>query len=330
MNILVTGATGHVGLTLVNRLLAEGHTVRTLAFDSGKTLDMLKKAGVQHFHADITQPEQIAPAFEGVELVYHLAALVSYRDRGFELMKAVNVDGVRNVIAACRRSGVRRLLHFSSIEAFSPYPVDQELDETRALVDEKFKYPYPRSKAMGQRLVVEAIQQGLDAVIVYPTAVIGPYDYAFRAANRVMRDLARGNYGSLSAGGFNFVDVRDVVEVAIKAAETAKSGAGYLAAGHWRMFLEMGKIIAEKRGDPIPKARVSVQQLEMIAPIASFFGELLHRQPLITGAAVHAVTHWGNVSHARAHRELGYTPRPFETTIHETVQWFKENGFLDA
>ena len=328
MNILVTGATGHVGLTLVKRLIAEGHAVRTLANDSGKSLDELKKTVAQHFHADITQYDQIAPAFDGVEVVYHLAARVSYRDRGWEELKAVNVGGVRNVIEACGKFGVRRLVHFSSIEAFSPYPVDQPLTETRPLVDEQFRFPYPRSKAMGQRLILEAIECGLNAVIVYPTAVIGPFDYAFRAANKILLGYARGDMRAVTEGGFNFVDVRDVVEVALNASE-AETGTSYLASGHWHSFLEMAVLIAQDLGMPTPKSRLSVRQLELFAPVLSWWNDFRKQPPSLTAAAAHAVSHWGNVSHARATRDFGYQPRSFAQTVRETAAWLRENGYLE-
>ncbi len=328
MKILVTGATGHVGLTLVKRLISEGHAVRTLANDSGRSLDELTQLGAQHTHADITRCNEIKPAFEGVEVVYHLAARVSYRDRGWEDVKAVNVDGVRSVIEACMSAGVRRLVHFSSIEAISPYPVDQPITEARSLVDEHFRYPYPRSKAMGQRLVLEAIERGLDAVIVYPTAVIGPNDYAFRGANKMLLMYARGDMNLTTEGGFNFVDVRDVVEVAVNAAQAPK-GASYLAAGHWRTFLDMAVLIAQNKGMPPPKPRITLKQMQQIAPVMSWWSELRKQPPTLTAAAVHAVSHWGNVSYERAARDFGYQPRPFEQTVLETTAWLDENGYLN-
>ncbi len=323
MKILVTGATGHVGLTLVKRLISEGHAVRTLANDRGRSLEELTKLGVQHTHADITRCQEIMPAFRGVEVVYHLAARVSYRDRGWEDVKAVNVDGVRSVIEACFASDVRRLVHFSSIEALSPYPVDQPITEERPLVDEHFRYPYPRSKAMGQRLVLQALDHGLDAVIVYPTAVIGPNDYAFRGANKILRLYAHGDMNLTTEGGFNFVDVRDVVEVAVNAANAPK-GTSYLAAGHWRTFLEMAALIAQNKGMPPPKLRIKLKQMQQIAPVVSWWNELRKQPPTLTAAAAHAVSHWGNVSTERAARDFGYQPRPFEQTVLETAAWLDE------
>lgn len=323
MITLVTGATGHVGLTLVQRLVAEGKTVHTLAYDTGRSLDELKRLGVRHWHADVSRYADIAPAFAGVETVFHLAARVSYRDRGWAELKAVNVDGARNVIAACRQHGIRRLVHFSSIEALSPYPVDQVLDETRPLVDDQFRFPYPRSKAMGQRLVLDAQRDGLDAVIIYPTAVIGPNDYAFRAANRQILRFTRGEY-QLTEGGFDFVDARDVAEVALRAA-SAPAGSSYLAAGGWHAFAEMAEIVARHLGKPLPRYIVPIWQMNAVAPLLSWWNDWRKQPPTLTVAAAHAVTHWRDISHARAARELGYQPRPFAQSVIDTVEWIRAN-----
>lgn len=330
MNVLVTGATGHIGLLLTLRLLDAGHTVRTLAFDNAKGLALINERGLEHFHADITQYDQIEAAFSGIECVFHLAAQVSFRDRGLDEMRLVNVEGVGNVIKACQRHHVRRLIYFSSIEALSPYPADATVDETRPLVGDDYEFPYPRTKAMGQRLVLEAQAQGLETVVIYPTAVTGPNDYHFRASNSLLLQFARGRFEGVTEGGFNFVDVRDVVELSVRAAEQAPSGSSYLASGHWHSILEAGTLIAALRGFPPPKISLTAAQLKLVTPMISWWNEMRGNPPTLTAAAVLYITNWLSISHERATREFGYQPRPFAETIRDTVRWFEESGALEV
>ncbi len=328
MNILVTGATGHVGLPLVERLLDEGHTVRTLSSDQSPALRKLHQLGVTHYSVDIRDANALIQPFSGVELVFHLAARVSYRDRDWEAVKAVNVEGVHNVIWACRKTKVRRLIHFSSIEAFSDAPHDGVIDETRALVDDDYVLPYPRSKAMGQRLVRQAIRDGLDAIIIYPSGVIGPYDYVVGAGNKVLLKLARQELPVIIGGGFNWVDVRDVVEVALNAALKAPTGASYLAAGHWLSLRDMAASIAALTGHPAPRWEIPLGFVQPVAPLISRIADWMGKSSDITAASVHALANYRRISHERATRELGYQPRAFEETIADTYRWFADQQRL--
>ncbi|MBI5548586.1 MAG: NAD-dependent epimerase/dehydratase family protein, partial [Deltaproteobacteria bacterium] len=171
MKVAVTGASGHVGGNLVRSLLAEGHQVRALHVSDSRPLDglALEKAQVK-----VSDPAALAQAFEGQEVVFHLAGKITVVGDPDGSVQRTNVDGVRNVCEACLKAGVRRLVHFSSIHAFQHDPWDRPLDETRPLADEAPGpcLTYDRSKAGGEHVVREFLKQGLDAVIVNPTAIL--------------------------------------------------------------------------------------------------------------------------------------------------------------
>src|SRR5579864_1005928 len=131
MTVLVTGASGHIGLALVRRLLEQGRRVRALVRDESAQLEEL---GVDIVQADICDEEALHPAFRDIEVVYHLAGHVSIRMDEWPLLEAVNIRGVRNVIRFCKQYNVLRLVHFSSVEAFVDIPLSKPVDETRALV----------------------------------------------------------------------------------------------------------------------------------------------------------------------------------------------------
>jgi dihydroflavonol-4-reductase len=115
----ITGATGHVGVTLSRLLLSRGHRVRAIV---RKNVEGLKGLEVEKVDGDLRNPESLARAFRGADVVFHAAARISITRADMALVTETNVAGTRNVLAACRQSAVRRLVHFSSIEALHPLP----------------------------------------------------------------------------------------------------------------------------------------------------------------------------------------------------------------
>ena len=230
MIVAVTGATGHIGVNLVRALLKEKRQVRALVHSNRQGLDGLDVELVQ---GDVGDPYSLYRAFAGADVVYHLAAIISLSMNDWPAVEAVNVIGTRNVVEACLKCGVRRLVHFSSVHALVQEPFHIPVDELRPLVDNQGCPPYDRSKAAGEREVRQGIEQGLDAVILNPTAVIGPYDYRLSHFGEALLAMARGKLPALVQGGFNWVDVRDVVAGAISAEERAPIGAKYLFSGNY-------------------------------------------------------------------------------------------------
>ncbi len=324
MRIAVTGATGHVGCNLVRALLDQGHKVRALVHNTTLGIEGLD---VETVHGDVLDLDSLVRAFDGAEVVYHLAGYISLSPADRPLLEAVNVQGVRNVVEACRRGGVRRLVHFSSIHAIKDMP-DQVVDESCDLVDFSQAPPYDRSKAAGEREVLKGIEKGLDAIIISPTGVIGPHDYRPSHFGQALLYMAQGKLPALLEGGFNWVDVRDVVAATIQAEKQATSGTKYLFSGHWVSVAEIGAMVAKITGVPAPSFVCPTWLALCGAPFLGIFDRLRGRQPLYTAMSIKSLQYHRHISHEKATRELGYQPRPFRETLADTLQWFREAGVL--
>jgi dihydroflavonol-4-reductase len=185
-------------------------------------------------------------------VVYHLAAIISLLKSEWPLVEKVNVIGTRNVVEACRRSGVKRLVHFSSIHAMVQEPFDKPVDESRPLVSGRQNPPYDRSKAAGEIEVRKGIEKGLDAIIVNPTGIIGPFDYQPSHFGTALLLIANGKMIALINGGFDWVDVRDVVQGAMLAEKKAPTGSKYLLSGHWASMCDIADVIKEISDASIP------------------------------------------------------------------------------
>ncbi|MGC9467475.1 MAG: NAD-dependent epimerase/dehydratase family protein [Anaerolineae bacterium] len=330
--VLVTGASGLVGANLVRALLAQHRNVRALVHTDRRALAGLE---LETFQGDVRDQEALVRAMSGVEVVYHLAGAISLTMNSAVEMQAVNVIGTRNVVTACLRCGVRRLVHFSSIDALRKEPLDEPLEESRPLVDEGLSKaeldalaPYDRSKAEGERAVRAGIDRGLDAVILYPTALLGPYDFKPSYIGQALIQLARGNIPALVTGGFDFVDIRDVVDGAVQAEQMAPPGARYLLSGHWHSIREVAELVADATGQTAPRLTVPLGLAEIAAPLMPLLARFRNSHPIYTRMTLDVLHSNRQVSHERATRELGYTTRPLAESVRDTLRWFEDHSYL--
>jgi len=245
MSVVVTGSTGHIGANLVRALLDSGVPTRALIHEDRRAIEGLD---VDIVAGDIRNMDSLINAFAGAEVVYHLAADISLSRSEWPQLEAANVTGVSNVVEACLRCGVRRLVHFSSIHAMTQEPMDIPVDESRSLVDSHRCPPYDRSKAAGEREVRRGIERGLNAIIINPTAIVGIHDYRPSHFGEVLLSLANHKLPALVNGGFDWVDVRDVVEGAMRAEERAPTGAKYLLSGHWVSLRDLANLVEKITG----------------------------------------------------------------------------------
>jgi nucleoside-diphosphate-sugar epimerase len=323
--VTVTGATGHVGTALLHALLERSYSVRAVVHRRTTGLSGLP---VQTAEASLSDAGSLRRAFIDADIVFHAAARISITKRDVAEVMETNVAGTRNVVDACRAAGVRRLVHFSSIEAFSPAPLEKTLDEDRSLEDGRTGSPYALSKARAEMEVRLAIEQGMDALIVSPTAVVGPFDHRPSLMGQAVISFATGRIPMLIAGGYDWVDVRDVAAGAIAAAERAPRGSRYLLGGRWASIGEIARRVCDASGRRAPRLTCPYSVARISAPLSAAFSLLLGREPLFTGYSLAALQGNRSISHARAEREIGYLPRDLDQTIRDTWRWFTENGLV--
>ena len=172
------------------------------------------------------------------------------------------------------------------------------------------------------------IEKGLDAVIVSPTAVFGPHDYQPSYFGEALVAIAERKLPALVTGGFDWVDARDVATGAIAAAEKAPAGTSYLLSGHWVSMCEIAAMIEEITGVSTGRPVCPLWLAHIGAPFIGAISRLNGRRPLYTSVSLRALKSNRNISHERATRDLGYSPRPFNETLTDTLQWFQKNGQL--
>jgi dihydroflavonol-4-reductase len=324
MTVVVTGATGHVGNTLVRALLERGDAVRAVIYGSDERA--LAGLPVERVYADTRDVAAVRRALSGADLVYHLAAVISIDEASDRLVRAVNVDGTRNVAEACLAEGVRRLVHMSSVHALAAEQTTGPIDETCPLIERTDALAYDRSKADGERAVLKAVEDGLDAVIVSPAAVLGPNDYGPSLLADSVLKLQRRPFAT--EGAYNWVDVRDVVAGTVAAAERGRRGERYLLSGERLTVRALAELLADQAGGRRPRATIPVRALAWALPWVSTYARWTKRRPLYTAHALRILVSPCDFVHHKARRELGFSPRPMADTVVDALRFYREAGYV--
>ena len=326
MLALVTGGGGRLGNVLVRRLLEAGHQVRVL--EPGNRPESLDGLKIELVSGSVLDADDVAGALEGVDVVYHLAAKIDLRPKKDPMMVPINVEGTRTVVEACLSRGLR-LVHTSSHHAVIREPLEEPLTEERPLaLDEKCDYH--RSKAVGETIVLDACTRGLNATIVNPGSMIGPYDYEPSMIGAALIDMYFGRVPVLLELLSDYVDVRDVADGMLAAAEKGRVGERYFLTGDVIPIMEMVSLYGELTGAKVPTRALPLWVGWVLLPFALAGSALKKQDPFITADMLRASVSNAVVSHDKAHRELGYTIRPLRESLTDAVAWYRQRGWLNA
>ena len=324
---LITGSSGHVGSNLIRELTKQNYKIRCIDFDGDHRA--YEGFDVEIIKGDITERDSLVPIFKDVEIVFHTAALINLDRRYRDQIRLVNVFGTENVCQASLNAGVKKLIHFSSVDAFYRFPIEEPLLEDRKLIDDPNAVPYDLSKADGQKIVIDYCKKGLDASIIHPTSIVGPNDFKPGLPMQEMVNLANGKRKVLPNWGYNFVDVRDLCITAISAVSKGKTGQNYIVGGEYHMYSYIAELMEEQLGRTV--------LLGTIPNFVSYLGlpyeyvkSLITKKPRVLTVDTLHTGKTGNkvVPSALARSELGHNPRPLEETIHDMVSFFQKRGLI--
>ena len=321
--VLVTGATGLVGNNVVRRLLARGEEVRVLVRQSSdprplEDLDVDRRLG------DVRDAEAVQVAMSGCRAVVHSAAMVHIGWSGMEPMRAVNVEGTRHVCAAAAGAGVR-MVHVSSVDALG-------VGSRAAPVDESTPYsprtpcPYAITKREAELIVQEHAAGGLEAVIVNPSFMLGPWDWK-PSSGRMLLEVARKQPPVAPRAANDFTHILDVAEAIVTAIDRGRPGESYLLTGEHHTYLTAFGIMAEVCGVRRPRISVGPLFLYPAGWLGDLKAKLAGREGDINSAAIRLTSEPRFYSHEKATRELDYHPRGLREAARDAWQWFRENGY---
>lgn len=319
-NVCVTGATGFVGAHVVRALCRRGDEVK-ITYRDPKRLNGLGRLPLKRVRADVFDHRALRRAFKGADVVFHTAGYVGSYPA--DLAWRVNAEGPLVAVEAAAAAGCRRVVVTSTISAVGLASDGVPADEGTGYPEDWLGLTYPDSKHEGERVAFDAAERhGIEVVVVNPAYVLGvPVDRSRpgQTSTRTVGNYLRGRLPGVIGAPMNFVDVEDVAEGHLLAADRGKPGERYILGGRNMTWPELIDRVAELSGVHHPVV-VLPRQIVQLAQLREMLG--LPGALPAQGYALMAQD-W-RFSTAKARRELGYRTRPLDQTLRATIDWYRE------
>ncbi len=323
---LITGAAGHLGAVITQQLIEDGKSVRALVLIGEKNLP--ERAEI--FFGDTRNKESLRPCFENLGgrqlVVIHCAAIVSIASKFNQAVYDVNVTGTKNITDLCAEYSAAKLVYVSSVHAIAEASRGTVIRETKQFSPDKVVGLYAKTKAEATAYVLEAAEKGLNACVVHPSGITGPYDRGRGHLTTLVIDYCTRKLSAGVGGGYDFVDVRDVSEGVIKACEKGRQGECYILSNKFFKIRKILNILHDITGKRKIKVFLPLWFVRATAPLAERYYEILRETPLFTPYSIYTLNSNALFSNEKARDELGYTTRDMRNTLEDTVSWLKSQG----
>ncbi len=320
---IITGAKGHLASTIIKYLRTTNCFIRGLILPNENGEDDRQ---LTYYKGDVTKMESLEKIFSDIEcnevIVIHTVGIISIGDKVTPALYSVNVKGTKNIIQQCLRHHVKRLVYVSSVHAIPETDEKATIEETAEFAKESVTGAYASTKAEATEAVLDAVKKGLDAVVVHPSGIVGPYD---SGSNHVVQLIGMYISGKLPAGvtgGYDFVDVRDVAKGCLEAAQYGKKGNCYILSNRYFTIKELLEYARKTVGGK-KKICLPIGIARAFVPLFEWISKITHTRPLYTRYALYTISSNGHFTHDKATAELGYHPRDMRTTIADTISWLR-------
>jgi dihydroflavonol-4-reductase len=327
--ILVTGATGFIGSSLVKKLILTEDDVSILIrknSDLTSLSDVLDK--VKPVYGDITDRASLDAALQGVNFVYHSAGLTYMGDKKNALLYKINVEGTRNILQASAAAGVTRVVHVSSITAVGIAFDKKPVDESVVWNFHQINLEYARTKHLSEVEVAEAIKKGLDCVIVNPAFVFGAGDINFNAG-RIIKDIYNRKLPFYPLGGICVVDVEIVADTIMTAMKKGKTGERYILGGENVSYRQLAATISRITGAPRVLFPLPFWMAKILKQALDLYKNKDRISKLFNMSMFNVASHFLYFDSAKAKRELNMRYEPHENSIRNAYEWYRDRNMLN-
>lgn len=324
--ILVTGGTGFVGAYLLHYLVVVGAKNIRAIKRSNSPMNLVSSIEnkVEWVNGDLLDTTSIEEAMEGVDQVYHCAAIVSFNDKDRKQMFRVNQNGTENIVNIALSKGISKLLHVSSIAALGRSKGEDVIDEKTKWKESEWNSPYGKSKYLAEMEVWRGMAEGLNAVIVNPSNVLGSGFWKDRTSTAQFFYKIWKGMPFYPLGSTGFVDVRDVVQLMVKLMDSDISGERFIINGENLSFKSFFDDIADAISVKKPSVKVTPFLREIAWRLTWLYSKFNGKKPFITKHTARSSARNFSYKNDKIKTVLPYKYTPIEKTVTDTGIQFKE------
>lgn len=335
---LLTGAAGFLGSNICAQLLSEGKKVRALVLPNDKSVKFIPKE-VEVVIGDLCDADSLEPFFTVpagcTSVILHCASMVTVDPVFSDKLMEVNVTGTRNIITkALAHPECEKMVYVSSTGAIPEQPHGtpiKEVDKFTPVDDRKVVGAYSLSKAIATQMVLDSVKvMGLNACVVHPSGILGPNDHAMGETSRTVLQIIKGEIPIGMQGSFNLCDVRDLAAGTIAAVDKGRSGECYILANEPVTLKEMCEMLRKECKAKKILFYLPLGLAHKIALSMEKKAEKTGKKPMMTTFSVYNLSRNNVFDYSKAKKELGYTTRPYQETIHDEVQWMIQEGLIES
>ncbi len=327
---LLTGGTGNLGSNISKALIDSGERVRALVRQKS-----IAKAypGVEIAIGDVLDQKSLEKFFEVEDeldvYVIHCASIVTMDPDFSQFVYDVNVTGTQNIIDQCVNHNVKKLVYISSTGAIPELPKGNKIVEVSHFNPEKVVGYYSVTKALASQMVLDAVKNhDLDASLIHPSGIFGPYDFGLSLVTQNVIDVAKGKVPFGIEGTFNAVDVRDLAAGIISCCEKGRKGECYILSNETATMMELYNEVTRFSGAKPIKLVIPIWLARIVAFIGEVISKITGEPALITTFMIYNLVRNNDFDSSKAKKELGFSSRPFFETIKDEVAWLKDEGLI--
>lgn len=318
---LVTGATGHLGNTIIQKLLQKGCHVRGLALPSDQT-PPFQSPNMELIRGDLRDIQSLIALFKDTDentVLIHTAAILSAAPKFEHLVYDINVNGTEQLLRMCIMHHTKKFIYVSSSHAI---PITNTIiKESNQFNADALETIFAKTKAIASRLVLDYGAKGLDACILQPSGMLGPGDYGTGHLTQLIMDFMNHKTTIDVKGGYDFVDVRDVADAVISSINNGISGESYLCTNQYYEVQQLFQMLQKITGRKPVKTMVPMWFSKLMVYFHQNYRNPFLQPPLTTSYELYSIPEKITFSHQKAKKQLHYTPRPIEETLLDTAQW---------
>ncbi len=322
MKVAITGGNGHIGNAIIEELLSRNYTIKALVHSKS---NFLESRNIETVKGSLHDEDSLNQLMDGCDYLIHCAAIISINGDKNQQVQKINIQGLENVLKVAAKSNLKRVVHLSSVHAYDHLPMDQPLNEKRNFVSDQ-AYAYDKSKRDGQLIARKYFEQGLPVIVVNPTCVFGPPNYARCKQNNAFVSMEKRRIPFVFKGGYDWVDIRDIANSVCNALTQGEPGESYILGGKYYTLKDLSRIVAKVSEKRIPCFEIPIGLVKSFLPLISTYYKVRKQDPSVTKESIE-ILEFGNkhIDSEKARIHLGHHSRPVEETMKDLLTWHREN-----